>query len=231
MKYKWFSLVTITQLRFSSRKHNNGNSPTAFRTCTQQTVQFAVWGPWIFVNRLSEAFGHMSMCYMFVQKNGEDMMSFDMSPPRLWKGSTQTPVSASSNRPTTSNRPTCETRWSCRIRMAADKSRRGGYGCGYHSGSNTSLTEWKTIFPLCFSPHLPCFYKPPPPTYKGKLSTISIFRWFIAFGSGTSRGCANLCQGFWVGGQGGSPLSHQSSVRSCCCSHTCPDATDFAVIK
>lgn len=45
----------------------------------------------------------------------------------------------------------------------ADKSCRRGCGCRYGSGFNTSLTEWKTIFPLCFSPHLPCFYKPPPP--------------------------------------------------------------------
>lgn len=101
--------------------------------------------------------------------------------------------------------------------MPADKSRSGGYGCRYDSGSNTSLTEWKTIFPLCFSPICLVFISRPPPhpTYKEKLSTISIFRWFIAFGSGTSRGCANLCQGFWVGGRKKkNPLSLQSSSRS-----------------
>lgn len=68
----------------------------------------------------------------------------------------------------------------------------------------------KQSFPSVFPPICLVFISRPP-TYKGKLSTISIFRWFIAFGSGTSRGCANLCQGFWVGG--GSPLSHQSSTK------------------
>lgn len=36
-----------------------------------------------------------------------------------------------------------------------------------------------------------CFYKLSP-FFKGKLSTIAIFRWFIAFGATRSGGCANL---------------------------------------
>lgn len=85
--------------------------------------------------------------------------------------------------------------WGQQVRVAVVH----GYGCRYDSGSNTSLTEWKTIFPLRFSPICLVFTScpPPPRTYKGKLSIISIFRWFIAFGSGTSGGCANLCQGFF----------------------------------
>lgn len=53
------------------------------------------------------------------------------------------------------------------------------------------MTEWKTVFPIFPSLflHLPCFYKFPP--YKGKLSTISIFRWFIAFGTTPNR---RVCQ-------------------------------------
>lgn len=53
----------------------------------------------------------------------------------------------------------------------------------------------KQSFPSVFPPICLVFISRPP-TYKGKLSSISIFRFFIAFGSGTLGGCANLCQGF-----------------------------------
>lgn len=76
--------------------------------------------------------------------------------------------------------------------LISDTVRSPPCGYGYESHYDTSVTEWKTVFSLSFSPSA-LFLKIPP---LGKLSILSFFKWFIAFGTATSEGCANLCQGF-----------------------------------
>lgn len=78
----------------------------------------------------------------------------------------------------------------------------------------------KQSFPSLFL-HLLVFISTPLPSppYKGKLSTISIFRWFIAFGTATTGGCANLCQ--WFGKKENFPLPSGQFWASHWGSHTC----------
>lgn len=96
--------------------------------------------------------------------------------------------------------------------MPADKSRRCGYGCRYDSGSNTSLTEWKTIFALCFSPICLVFISrkgkgirenfPPYPFLGGLLPLAAVHQ----------EGAATCARDF--GGKKKKTLSHQSSTGS-----------------
>ena len=109
------------------------------------------------------------------------------------------------------------------IPLQADKNHCSGSGYGHGSGLGTSVTEWKTVF-LVFSSvclHLPCFYKFPP--YKGKLSTISIFRCFIAFGAATTGGRANLCPQFGKKKKKKIPTPIRAALGACICrdAHTC----------
>lgn len=194
----------------------------------QHTVQFAVWGPWIFVNRLSEALVTWTCVICLCRRMVKILWVMICLHPNCKnvapKHQHRPPVidKPSATDPHARRADGVELGWQ-QIRVAVVVM-----DVGTTLVPTPLWQSGKQSFPSVFPPICLVFISRPP-TYKGKLSTISIFRWFIAFGSGTSRGCANLCQGFWVGG--GSPLSHQSSTRSCCCSHTCPDATDFAVTE
>lgn len=103
--------------------------------------------------------------------------------------------------------------WGQQVRVAVVH----GYGCRYDSGSNTSLTEWKTIFPLRFSPICLVFTSCPPPhaLIRENFPSYPFLGGLLPLAAVHQEGAPTCARDFFFFFWGGrNPLSHQSSTGS-----------------